>query len=474
MTEPALWTISELSSAIRDRRLSSRELLDSYLQRIDEMNPALNAVVTLDTEQAVEAAGAADDATARGESGGVLHGLPATIKDAIETAGVRSTGGATELADHVPAHDAPAVARLKSAGAIVFGKTNVPRWSGDIQTYNDIFGTTNNPWDNSRTTGGSSGGAAAAVSTGLTTFELGTDIGGSVRIPSNYCGVCGHKPSFGVVPQRGYLDRVGGGITDADINVFGPIARSPEDLALLLDVLAGPVGDDAKGWRLELPPPRHDGIDGYRIGTWLDDAACEVDSEIVELLDSAATALRNVGAKVGADRPPIALADSSALFASLITPAISVSTDKDTGDAISGTHRTWLDLDQDRARMRSVWADWFRDHDILLCPVMPMAAFPHDHHGTIMDRSVTINGKQRSQIDTLSWTGLVGVAYLPSTVVPVGFTPGGLPVGVQVVGPYLEDRSTLFVASKLAELTGGYRPPPLGTRPAHGRACSSS
>lgn len=460
MTEPALWTISELSAAIRDRRLSSRELLDTYLQRIDKINPALNAVVTLDAERAAEAARDADEATARGDSRGALHGLPTTIKDAIETAGIRSTGGATELTDHVPTQDATAVRRLRSAGAIVFGKTNVPRWSGDIQTYNDIFGTTNNPWDNSRTTGGSSGGAAAAVSTGLTSFELGTDIGGSVRIPSNYCGVCGHKPSFGVVPQRGYLDRVGGGITDADINVFGPIARSPEDLALLLDILAGPVDDDAKGWRLELPPPRHESVDGYRIGTWLDDAACEVDSEIVELLSGAAAALRNAGAKVSADRPPISLADSSALFASLITPAISVSTDKETGDAIGGTHRTWLDLDQDRARLRAVWAEWFRDHDILLCPVMPMTAFPHDHRGTIMDRSVSINGEQRSQIDTLSWTGLVGVAYLPSTVVPVGFTSGGLPVGIQVVGPYLEDRSSLFVAAKLAELTGGYRSPP--------------
>ena len=186
-----------------------------------------------------------------------LHGLPITIKDAIETAGIRSTGGARELETHVPARDAPAVARLKAAGAIVFGKTNVPRWSGDIQTFNDVFGVTNNPWDHTRTPGGSSGGAAAAVAAGLTSFELGTDIGGSVRIPSSYCGVFGHKPSFGIVSQRGYLDRVGGGRTDPDINVFGPLARSAEDLDLLLDVLAGPNADDAVAWRLQLPaaPP---------------------------------------------------------------------------------------------------------------------------------------------------------------------------------------------------------------------------
>lgn len=460
MDEPALWTIGQMSSAIGAKQVSSRELLENYLGRVEKLNPSLNAVVTLDAERALEAARAADEATARGASSGRLHGIPATIKDAIETEGIRSTGGANELATHVPAADAPAVARLRNSGAVVFGKTNVPRWSGDIQTYNDVFGVTNNPWDHSRTTGGSSGGAAAAVATGMTTFELGTDIGGSVRIPSNYCGVFGHKPSFGIVPQRGYLDRVGGGITDADINVFGPLARSAEDLEILLDIVAGPTGEDAKAWRLDLPHPRHDDLGGYRIGTWLDDAHCEVDSAVVGVLASAAEALRGAGATVTEERPRVALADASALFASLISAAISVSTDKEIGDAFGGTHRTWLDLDQDRARMRAAWAEWFRDHDILLCPVMPMPAFPHDHHGTIMDRSVAINGKQRPQIDTLSWTGLIGVAYLPSTVVPVGLTPSGLPVGIQVVGPYLEDRSTLFVAARLAELTGGYAAPP--------------
>ena len=178
-----------------------------------------------------------------------------TIKDAIETAGIRSTGGAVELTDHVPTVDAPAVARLKDAGAIVFGKTNLPRWSGDVQSFNEIFGTTNNPWDHTRIPGGSSGGPAAAVAAGLTSFELGTDIGGSVRLPSHCCGTFGLKPSYGVVPQRGYLDSVGGGTTDADINVFGPMARSAGDLDLLLSVLAGPEPAGAPAWRIELPPP---------------------------------------------------------------------------------------------------------------------------------------------------------------------------------------------------------------------------
>jgi len=449
-----------LTTAIRERLLSSRELLELFLRRIDRLNPSLNAVVTVDAERAMDAATAADDQTASGAPLGPLHGLPITIKDAIETAGIRSTGGATELSTHVPDADAPAVARLRAAGAIVFGKTNVPRWSGDIQTYNDIFGVTNNPWDLTRTTGGSSGGPAAAVSAGLTSFELGTDIGGSVRIPASYCGIFGHKPSFGIVSQRGYLDRVGGGRIDADINVFGPLARSAEDLELLLGVLAGPNREDAVGWQLHLPEPRHQELASYRVGIWLDDPEAEVDAEMDDLLAMAADALSAAGAYVEADRPAVEMADAKRLFNDLILPAISVSLDPDIGDALSGSHLAWLDNHQARTRMRQAWADWFTRFDVLLCPVMPMTAFPHDHHGTINDRVVTINGQPRNQSDTLAWTGLVGVVYLPSTVVPVGLTADGLPVGIQVVGPYLEDRTSLFVAARLAELTGGYQPPP--------------
>ena len=316
---------THLAAAVRGREVSSRELLDGYLARIEGLNPAINAVVTLDVERARAAADAADAALARGDAVGPLHGLPITIKDAIETEGIRSTGGATELTDHVPAADAPAVARLKAAGAVVFGKTNVPRWSGDFQTFNAVFGQTNNPWDVTRTTGGSSGGAAAAVAAGFTSFEVGTDIGGSVRIPSHCCGVFGLKPSFGVIPQRGYLDHVGGGTTDADINVFGPIARSARDLDLLLGVLAGPDPERAVAWRLELPDAGFDSLRGVRVGTWLDDPACPVDAEYGALLRAAADALADAGARVDDARPPVSFAEQHALFTRMILPAISPS-----------------------------------------------------------------------------------------------------------------------------------------------------
>ncbi len=460
MDELGLASAETLAAAIRARSISSRELLALYLRRLERQNPALNAVVTLDVERAVAAAGAADQLTASGSELGPLHGLPITVKDAIETAGIRSTGGAMELTDHVPTQDAPAVARLKAAGAIVYGKTNVPRWSGDIQTFNDIFGVTNNPWDTSRTPGGSSGGPAAAVAAGLTSFEIGTDIGGSIRIPSSYCGVFGHKPSYGIVSQRGYLDRVGGGTTDADLNVFGPLARSAGDLDLLLGVLAAPNADSAAAWQLRLPPPRHRDLSDYRIGMWLDDPDAEVDAEVVAVLEDAAGALASTGARLEADHPDVKMSEAYRLFNDLILAAISVSLEPPVAEPLSGSHWAWLNHDRARGAMRRVWEEWFRRFDVLLCPVMPMPAFPHNHLGQVDERMIVINGRPRSQAGSLAWTGLVGVVYLPSTVVPVGFTGAGLPVGIQVVAPYLQDRTALFVAARLAELTGGYVPPP--------------
>ncbi len=461
--EICLRPATELAQLIRTRQLSSRELLELYLGRMDRLDPVLNAVVTVDADRARADAARADQLTAAGDPDaaiGPLHGLPMTVKDAIEVGGIRSTGGSPALSDHVPTADAPAVARLRRAGAVIFGKTNVPEWSGDIQTFNPLFGTTNNPWDPTRTPGGSSGGPAVAVATGLTAFELGTDIGGSIRIPSSFTGVCGHKPSFGLVSQRGYLDSVGGGTTDADINVFGPIARSVDDLSLLLDVLGGPDTDRAVAWRLDLPEPRRRDPARFRVGTWLDDPFCPVESSARLLLEEAAGALGRAGADVSDARPPIELAEARRIFDHLLLPAISVSQEAGIGQALAGNHRDWLEMDRRRAGLRRVWAEWFRDFDALLCPVMPMLPFPHDQEGTVGDRWVIVNGRSTPQADCLAWTGLVGVAYLPSTVVPVGRV-GDLPVGIQVVGPYLEDRTPLALAAHLTELLGGYQPPPM-------------
>jgi amidase len=436
-------------------------LLDAYLTRIDELGSATNAVVTLDREPAYAAASRADEAAVRGDWSGPLHGLPITIKDAIEVAGMRSTGGASELTDHIPAVDAPSVARLKSAGAIVFGKTNVPRWSGDLQTFNELFGTTKNPWSLDRIPGGSSGGPAVAVACGFTAFELGTDIGGSVRIPAHCCGVFGLKPSYGVISQRGYLDHVCGGRTDADINVFGPLARGADDLDLLLSVLAGPDAERALAWRLELPEPRRATAADFRVGAWLDDPDCPVDRDELAVMRRAVDCLANAGARVETAHPPVSFSEQVELFNQLVGAAVSPSWPDDRADIAGGSHRAWLRGDERRAHLRGIWREWFEHYDALICPVMATPAFPHNQEGTFDSRTVDINGTTRPYRDLVSWTGLIGVLGLPSAVPPVGRTPGGLPVGVQVVSPYLRDREAIHLARILSEVSGGgYQAPP--------------
>lgn len=469
--EVALWPANRLARAVRDRDLGSVELLEVFLERIERFNPTVNAVVTLDVDRARSAARAAEEALVNGDPVGPLHGLPITVKDAIEVGGVRSTGGAVELRDHVPTADAPAVARLRAAGAIIVGKTNCPRWSGDVETHNELFGTTNNPWALDRTPGGSSGGPAAAVAAGLTSFELGTDIGGSIRSPSHFCGVFGLKPSFGVVPQRGYLDHVGGGTTDADINVFGPLARSADDLDLLLGVLAGPEPERALAWRLELPPPRRTGLADLRIGVWLDDPASPVDRECLALLRQAVDRLADAGAHIDEARPDIDPVGQFEVFADMVLAAGSWSlagtadTLPDEAEGIVGTsHLGWLRREVERAALRARWAEWFDRYDLLLCPVAGCAAFPHDQRGELWERSLRIDGVDRDLYEVLTfWTGLIGIIGLPAAVAPIGYTAAGLPVGMQVVAGHLRDPEAVHGARLIDETLGAFRPPPTFT-----------
>ena len=456
-TDPALWTTSEQAAAIRQRELGSAELLEAQLARIERLDPAVNAVCTRSIEAARTRAVEADEATANGQWWGPLHGIPITVKDAITTEGIRSTGGAVELRDHVPDADAEVVATAKAAGAIVFGKTNVPRWSGDFQTFNEMFGTTNNPWDLGRVPGGSSGGAAAAVACGMTSFEIGTDIGGSVRVPAAYCGVYGHKPSFGVIPTLGYLDEPDGGVTESDVNVFGPIARSADDLALLLGVLAGPSAERSVGWRLELPAAELTDLRNLRVAAWIDEPSLPMDTEMIGVLDSAIERLGEEGVTIDRHaRPAIDFTESWQAGGWLIGAAINVSD----GDR-EVRHTDWLFADRARARRRRVWAEFFDDVDALLCPVTSMPAFAHQQEGTWMDRKIVINGEHVPYFTLDAWPALIGSAYLPSTSAPVGRTAGGLPVGVQVVSPYLHDLRSIAVARLITEIVGGYTVPPI-------------
>ncbi len=467
MVQPTA-SLTALVAALEAGQVSARELLDLYLTRIERLDPPINSVVTLAVERARAEAGMIDDARANGRAMGPLAGVPITIKDAIATSGIRSTGGAVELSDHVPEVDAVVVDKVRRAGAVVFGKTNIPRWSGDYQSYNDIFGTTNNPWDLGCTPGGSSGGPAAAVAMGFTGFEIGTDIGGSIRVPASFCGVYGHKPSFGTISTYGYLDNPVYHRTVADVNVFGPIARSIDDLELLVGLLSGPSPDDAVGWRLELPPPRAVSLGDFRVAAWLDDSFCPVDPAVLDLLTIAVDALERAGARIDRERRPDIDPDEAALEGlRLISSATAISaTEPEFDEALAAgrvlAHRSWDIMQRQRGEIRQRWSEFFGDIDILLCPVVPVPAFGHIHspegsnwvHGVLSDHG------DRPYSDLIGWSALIGSAYLPVTVPPVGRTAGGLPVGIQVVAPYLHDTTALAFARCMVDVIGGYEPPP--------------
>jgi len=356
--------------------------------------------------------------------------------------------------------DAPAVARLKAAGAIVFGKTNLPRWCSDAQTSNDLFGTTNNPWSAAHVPGGSSGGSAAALAAGITGAELGTDIGGSVRAPAHCCGVYALKPSYGVVPNLGYLDHPRGGTTRTDLNVFGPMARSARDLELLVSVLAGPTPEDAPAWRVGLPQSTVTSLAGLRVATWLDDEACPVDVEYLGMLRRTADALADAGARVEDAHPDVAFREQVDLYTRLVAAAVSPSMPDDVADRISGTHLAWLRHDEQRAALRARWAEWFERYDALLAPGWCRPAFEHGHTGGMMERCIVVNGEARTPFEISHWLMIVNVAHLPAVMAPIGLTAAGLPVGMQVVAPYLQDRRAVRVAELVSEITGGYEVPP--------------
>ena len=326
------------------------------------------------------------------------------------------------------------------------------------------------------------------MAAGLTAFELGTDIGGSIRVPAAFCGIFGHKPSYGIVPTTGYLDSVGGGSpTAADVNVFGPLARSADDLDLLLGVLAGPGPADAVGWRLDLPGPEWtDDVRGLRVAAWLEDPDLPVDPELTAAHTAAADALEAAGAIVDRTaRPAFDLTDTWRLGSTLIGLATSVSESDETiarvRDRLADPaldpgerfalgrmllpHRDWLALDRRRSAIRAAWEAFFTDWDVLLCPVSSRAAFPHQQADGFGDRRIEIAGELRPYLELIAWTSLIGSAYLPSTATPVGLTVSGLPVGMQVVAPYLRDRRAIAVARRLNALTGGARVPPMARAP---------
>lgn len=474
---------AELARMIQRREISARELLEHFIARMELHNPKINAIVAKDLDRARKRARQADEAQARGETWGPLHGLPMTIKDAYEVEGIVTTGGGPEYANHVPTRSATAVERISRAGAVIFGKTNVPYMSGDLQTYNDVYGTTNNPWNLACGPGGSSGGSAAALAAGLTGLELGSDIGGSIRTPAHLCGVFGHKTTFGVIPKRGHVSPPPGTLREGDLSVAGPLGRSAEDLDLLLGITAGPDWGMSEGWRLDLPPARARSPKELRVAVWIDDPFCEIDAESAALLKSAAKALEDAGAHVDwAARPDFTLAEITEIYLVLLhsvvgsgfPPSIKerwmeakakLAPDDKSHAALQmrGGTITYADRmiwEEMQTRIRAKWADFFKGYDVVLAPVMMRPAFPHDHKSNWHARRLNVNGKEREYMDVLIWAGPAVVSYLPATAAPVGVTSEGLPVGIQIIGPHMGDRTTIAVAGMLEEILGGFRAPP--------------
>lgn len=478
MDERAFQSATRLAAEIRDRRIGCRELLDHYIARAERHNPALNAIVAWQLDKARERAGAADAALAKGDIWGPLHGVPVTVKESFDVAGMPSTWGVPAWKDKIASENAVLVERLLAAGAVIYGKTNVPLMLQDAQSYNEVYGTTNNPWDRARGPGGSSGGEAAAQAAGLSALGAGSDIAGSLRNPAHYCGICAHKPSWGIVPSRGHSPT--GAKTPADISVVGPMARHAEDLALAMRILAGADGAQAGAWRVELQPPVHARLRDFRVAVWTKSSLCEIDAVVAERIAAATEALRRAGAHVEEAHPPfddhahlrlfmllLRAATASRMndedFARQQAIAAGLAADDESPRAATARgatvyHRAWGAANEERNRLRFAWREFFQNHDVLLTPIAATAAFPHLHDPE--NKSIAVNGRQVRYDEQIFWSAPASLSYLPATAAQLGLTPQGLPVGMQIVGPEGSDLTTIEFARLLAGEIGGFAPPP--------------
>jgi amidase len=479
-------TATELAAALRSRKVSAAELTEAAIAAIEAGDGALNAVVVRDFERARAAARAADAALAKGE-GGALLGLPMTVKESFNVAGLPTTWGIPGTEKIPVTQDAVAVARLKAAGAVILGKTNVSTVLADWQSTNAVYGTSNNPWDAKRTPGGSSGGAAAALAAGFVALELGSDLGGSLRIPAHFCGIYAHKPTLNLLPRRGHSPPGVPALSVVphhDLPVIGPMARSAADLMLALDVLAGPDDAEAVAYRLDLPPPRHAALKDYRILIVDQHPQVPTDAAVRGAIEDLEARLERTGCRMARHS---ALMPSLELIASTYMRLVmafmggtmpepdylaareqaagipETAADRSSLSALSkvASHRAWMQADFVRTGLSHQWRALFREWDIVLCPVTPAVAFPHDERPW-EERTITVDGHAVRYGDQFLWPGVATLCGLPATAMPIGLSEGGMPIGVQAIGPYLEDRTPIHFARLVEQAFGGFKRPPAG------------
>lgn len=473
----------ELSVALRAGAVSSVELTEAAIARIEREDKAINAICVPDFDRARDAARRADEARARGEDRPLL-GIPVTVKECYNIAGMPTTWGMPAHRDYVPAEDALQVSRLEAAGAVVLGKTNVPLGLQDIQSFNEIYGTTNNPWDHGRTSGGSSGGSAAALASGFGALSLGSDLAGSLRTPAHFCGVYAHKPTIGLAPTRGMVAPPAPALPiDLDLAVVGPMARTARDLSLLLDVMAGPDPlTHGIAYHLALPPARHERLSEFRVLVIEDHPLIATGSAVRAGVNRIAEALADEGARVERHSPLLPdPTEAATLYLQLLFSgsvayfpvdeyeqlrcgAAELSADDQSLDAarlraMVFDHRDWLAVNNRRELHRHGWRQLFAEFDAVVCPITPTPAFPHDHNPDVLGRRLDIDGAEYPYFDQLVWAGVATMPGLPATAIPAGRSPGGLPVGVQLIGPMFEDRTPLRLAELLEQKIGGFQAP---------------
>jgi amidase len=479
MSDPTFLPAWRLVELIRGGAMSCLELADHYIARIERLDTRINAVVVRDFERARERARALDRQRKDGRAT-ALFGVPMTVKESFNLKGLPTTWGLEEHRDSAAHEDALAVQRLTEAGAVIMGKTNVPVSLADWQSYNPVYGATSNPWNVAHTPGGSSGGGAAVMAAGFAGLEIGSDIGGSIRVPAHYCGLFGHKPSWGLCSSRGQSLVPVAAMTD--ISVIGPLARSANDLALALDVIAGPDPVQDFG-RTTLPPPRTMRLADLRIAVWSSEPGQETDTETTAQIDALADFLEREGAHVDrAARPAFHARDAFHLYVELLAAALSgratdemlermrevkarLPDDDRSAHAtyvrtVDMTHREWLRLNERRHQIRRIWGAFFHEWDVLLCPVITTPALPHMQEGETWERSVAVNGRTIPYNEMLFWPGITCAFHLPASTAPIGMSRTGLPIGVQIVGPFHGDRTTIHVAGLLERHWRSFAPPP--------------
>ena len=475
---------TEMLAALRTKQASAVELLDLHVRRITRHNPGLNAIVEPDFERAKAQAQAADAQRARGDAAPLL-GLPMTLKESINVRGLRTTAGMEHWKDFRSEHDAPVTTRVKAAGAVVMAKTNVPQMLADWQSANPVYGRTNNPWDVTRTPGGSTGGGAAALAAGLTPLEFGSDIGGSIRVPAAFCGVYGHRPSETAMPRSGQFPMPPMPNAAVVMGVQGPMARSAADLELALDVAAGAEAGEDVAWRLTLPPARRERLGDFRVAVLPSLDWMPVDAEVAAAADAVASRLGGLGAKVQVTQPEI-LGDHREHYALYLTllaaitsarvPAaersarLAVMRTRDdewslaTQRGLESTASDYLVWIAQRERYRAAWRAFFRDWDIVLMPTFFAPAYPHwdkpmPSTPQSIRKTIDINGNPVLEELGLFWASVGTLAGQPATAFPAGLTRGGLPIGLQAIGPYLEDRTPIRFAALVGnEISGFTRP----------------